>query len=437
MMEIQVPASAQRAMERLKGSGFEAWLVGGCVRDSFRNVAPHDWDLCTDAPAAEVERVFAAERVIETGLKHGTVTILLDGEPLEISTLRGRNLQEDLSHRDFSMNAMAWNPEQGLTDPFGGAESLQKGILRSAGDPDERLKEDPLRLLRALRFCAVMDLKMDPGLEGAMARHCTELKCVASERIRTELEKLLCAGGAVNVLRRYRDIPASVIPQLRPMFDFDQHNRHHCHDLWEHTLHVLEMVSPTPVLRWAALFHDMGKPCCFTVGADGQGHFYGHAAVSVQLADEIMGQLRFDNASRERIALLVREHDTMPECRGKAVRRTLRRLGEDAFWELLELRRADILGQSPESADRLADCDELERMAREILESRPVFSRSELAVNGNDLIAIGFRGAEIREALERLVDAVLCEEVPNTRDALLGYLTYPENGSVGNRQERD
>lgn len=421
-VEISLPQPVRQALLSLKDAGFSAWLVGGCVRDALRGAVPHDWDLATAAAPEQVLAVFRDRRVIETGLRHGTVTVLLDGQALEISTLRGASLEEDLGHRDLTINAMAWSPDSGLTDPFGGAGDLAAGRIRAAGDADARLHEDPLRVLRALRFAAVFWMETGPELKEALLRHRPELNRVAPERIRTELEQLLCAPGAAAALRSYRNVAAVVIPELAPMFDFSQQNRHHCFDLWEHSLHTLEAVPPRPVLRWAALLHDAGKPRCFTRGEDGQGHFYGHPELSARMAEDILCRLRFSRAEREQIVLLVGRHDIPLAPEERCIRRWLSRLGEEAFFQLLALQRADAAAQDPAFAPCPGDFDVLELLARKILADRPALSRADLAVNGNDLLALGLKGPEIRAALEKLLDKVLSGEVPNRREALLAEL---------------
>lgn len=419
---MQVSPAAQQAMTALEHAGFSAWLVGGCVRDALRGVPPHDWDMATNAKPAQLLEVFQGWRVIETGIRHGTVTVLIDATPVEISTLRGETLAEDLARRDFSMNALAWNPVQGLADPYGGAADLAAGRIRAVGSAEERFAEDPLRILRALRFSAKLGMEIEPDLEDAL-NHCREkLNLVSAERIRSELEQLLCAPGAGDVLRRFREIAGVLIPELSPMFDFQQRNSHHCFDLWEHALHTLEAAPPEPVLRWAALFHDLGKPRCFRLGADGQGHFYGHAELGAQMADRILERLRLSRAERERIVLLIRRHDAELVCEEKSVRRALSRLGGEAFFQLLSLKRADALAQGPDCTERLAAYDALEGLAKQILASRPVLSRADLDVNGSDMLALGLKGPEIRDALDLLLEAVLSGKLRNERGALLAYL---------------
>ena len=309
---IRLPAHAARAIEQLEGAGFETWAVGGCVRDSLRGAAPHDWDLCTAARPEQMKAVFAGERVLETGLKHGTLTLLTDGGPLEITTFRadggysdGRHpdavrfvgsVEDDLARRDFTVGAMAWHPARGLCDPYGGLDDLQDGILRAVGDPDARFTEDGLRILRAVRFASQLGFAVEPQTAAAMRRQLARLDCVAAERVREELTRTLCGRFVQRALLSYRDVLAAVLPELVPMFDCAQQNPHHLYDVWEHSVRAVGQVPAVPALRWAMLLHDCGKPACKTIDEKGVGHFYGHPKVSREIAERIVQRLRFSGA---------------------------------------------------------------------------------------------------------------------------------------------
>ena len=336
---LTLPPQVHTALDRLAAAGWEAYVVGGAVRDALRGCAAGDWDITTNAEPAQVERIFAGERLIETGLKHGTVTVLLGGLPLEITTYRvdgdytdhrrpdavrfTRSLREDLLRRDFTMNALAYNPRTGLVDICGGAEDIARGIVRCVGEPDRRFQEDGLRILRALRFASVLGFQITPETAAAIHRNAALLQYLAAERVRSELTKLLCGQNVGAVLREFADVPAVPIPELRPMFGFEQHNPHHDRDVWQHTVAVVAHIPPEPVLRWAALLHDVGKPPCFSRGPDGVGHFYGHAAKSAELADAVLMRLRFDTAGRTRITQLIRYHDLPVPPEPKPVRRLM------------------------------------------------------------------------------------------------------------------
>ena len=433
---IRLPEPVLAALARLEDAGWSAYAVGGCVRDLLRGTEPGDYDIATDAPPEETERVFAAERVIETGLKHGTVTVLLSGMPLEITTFRvdgtysdsrrpdavrfTSSLREDLARRDFTVNAIAFHPAEGIIDPFSGREDLAARMIRCVGDPDARLREDALRILRALRFAAVLGYEIEPATDAALRRNRDLLVKISAERVQIELCKLICGVNARRILMDYPDVLGVVLPEFLPMRGFDQHNVHHIYDVLQHTAVTVEHAPATPALRLAALLHDIGKPDCFTLDEAGVGHFYGHPERSAEIADAILRRLRFDNATRERVVTLVRWHDRPIVQTERAVRRALNQLGPEVFFELLALKRADNLAQSPDYRGRQAEYDALERIAREILERRECFSLRDLAVKGDDLAALGFpKTKRLGETLRYLLDAVIDGEAPNEKDALL------------------
>lgn len=431
-----MPEAIRAALERLEQAGYEAWLVGGCVRDRLMGREIHDYDLTTSATPAEVEAVFTGEKVIETGIAHGTVTVLLHGVPVEITTFRAesgysdhrhpdavsftRSLRDDLARRDFTVNAVAMDARGALCDPFSGQADIRAGILRAVGDPAERFSEDALRILRALRFSSVLGFAIEESTAAAFAQLRGQLAYVSAERIYTELTKLLCGGNVRAVLMNYTDTLGEVLPELLPMRGFDQRNYHHVYDVLEHTARVVEGVPALPHLRWAALFHDAGKPACFTLDAKGVGHFYGHAEVSRTLAEGALRRLKADNATREAADLLIHWHDVPVEPTAPAVRRLLRKLGADGFRDLLALKRADNLAQNPAYQDRLKTYDALEALAEQILAENQAFRLKDLAINGDDLLAMGMApGPAMGALLNRLLDEVVSDRLPNDREALL------------------
>lgn len=450
-----VPAPAREALSRLNAAGFEAYLVGGCVRDALLGREPGDWDLTTSALPEQTEAVFAGERVIETGLKHGTVTVLLDGMPIEITTYRTeagysdhrhpdsvaftRSLEEDLTRRDFTINAMAWRPVdtppirrcappspegEGLVDPFHGKSDLTNKIIRCVGDPYARFNEDALRILRALRFASQLDFEIDPATAAAALELKDTLELVSRERIAVELTKLLCGPAVRRIVTAYWPILAVPLPELAPMAGLDQRSPYHCWDVLEHSAVTAENVPPDRITRWAALLHDAGKPACFTVDETGRGHFYGHAKPGAELARQALTRLKFDKDTVNRVSRLVELHDypidPPNDCPDRAVKKLLGRLGEEDFFRLLELKRADALAHHPDCRSRAAACDRLEALARALLAKEACFSLKDLAVNGSDLLALGVpKGPAVGAALNALLEAVLGGELPNEREALL------------------
>lgn len=436
---FRLPPQVNTALALLEQNGHEAYVVGGAVRDLLRGAEVHDWDIAASALPEQTMAVFSGFPVIGTGLKHGTVTVLLDGMPLEITTYRvdgpysdGRrpdsvaftpSLEEDLARRDFTVNAMAYHPRRGLADPFGGAADLAAGRIRCVGDPDRRFKEDALRILRALRFAAVFGMEIEENSAGAIHRNRALLGRVAAERIFAELTRLLCGPNAGTVLREYPDVLAVPMPEIGPLVGFDQRNPHHCYDAWGHTAAVVQAAPPEPALRWAALFHDLGKPACFTLDADGVGHFHGHAAKSREPAGNIMTRLRFDSATREQVLFLVEHHDDHLQPTEAAVKRAIQRFGVHDLTQLIALFRADALGHSPDSArNRLAVCDALEKLTGRLAGEGDRFTVKDLAVRGGDLLALGYEGPTLGAALDALVDAVVFDGVENKKEVLLDFL---------------
>lgn len=432
---IKLPNQVDRALELLEKAGFEAYIVGGCVRDNIMGKIPSDYDITTSALPEEVEKTFSAYRTLETGMKHGTVTVIIDKMPIEITTYRRegkyldnrhpshveftRSLKEDMARRDFTMNAIAFNHRTGLVDCFGGERDIESRIIRCVGNPDERFKEDALRIMRALRFSSVMGFEIESQTLEAAMNNRELLKNISAERLREELVKLICGSDVRRCLMQSAEILGAVIPELLEMRGFDQKNKHHIYDVLEHTAVAVENIPAEPELRLAALFHDVGKPRCFSVDREGTGHFYNQADIGAELTKDIMSRLKFDNATKETVTELVRLHGVQIENTPKAVKRALNRLSPEMFFNLMKLKRADNLAQNPEYRHRQAYYEELEETAKRIIENEECFSLRDLAIDGNDLIALGFvPGKEMGTILDRLLEAVIMKEVPNEKDIL-------------------
>ncbi len=439
-MKLEISAGARHILQTLAAAGFEAHLVGGCVRDLLRGVTPCDWDICTSARPEETERCFSGRRIIETGLKHGTVTVLVEGEPYEITTYRTEgpysdsrrpdyvrfvpNLTEDLARRDFTMNAIAMDLERNLRDPFGGAADIERGLIRCVGEPGRRFREDGLRVMRALRFAAVFGYGIEEQTARAVHENRAMLGRVAAERINGELRRLLVGRSVGDILRRYPDVFCQFWPQLEPLVGLEQRNPWHCWGGWEHTVRAVEAAPADVTLRLAMLLHDIGKPACKSTDENGVDHFYGHPAVSAQLADEMLRALKFDNKTREQVVLLVERHGAQLPPESRVIRRWLNRLGPEAFFQLLEVKRADGMGQDLEKVkDRLLELDEIRAKAERILAEGQCLTVRDLAVNGRDVTAAGMEpGPEVGRMLRGLLERVLSGELPNERGALLAAL---------------
>ncbi len=442
LAEIELSPQTMFAIEALEHAGHEAWCVGGFVRDALLGRPSADVDIATSASWEEVRQVFESIgcRTHETGVAHGTITVIVDECAFEVTTFRMdgsysdarrpdsvsfvRSIEEDLARRDFTMNALAYHPERGLLDLYGGIEDLQTGTIRAVGDASKRFSEDALRILRACRFASQLGFSIEDDTFAGMMENKMQLLRVSSERITHELEGLVLGAYVHDALMRTADVLAAVIPELVAMQGFEQHTPYHIYDVLEHTAYVVQNTPPYPLVRWAALFHDMGKPAAFFTEADGTGHFYGHAKVSVELARGIMGRLTFSSAFTTRVLTLIAYHDDVVQPTPKSVKRALARLGGDVelFRTLCDLKRGDAKAQAPQCIGRVEMVDELEAVLDGILEADEAFSLKKLAVNGRDLIEAGVpQGPAIGDMLEALLEAVIDEHVSNERDALLEF----------------
>lgn len=437
-MKLPLPSAVTSILSRYEAAGFEAYAVGGCVRDLLRGLDPDDFDLTTNARPADTLSLFSDCRVLETGLKHGTVTLFFEGKSYEITTFRaetdytdgrhpdavsfGVSLNEDLLRRDFTINAMAYAPQCGLIDLFDGREDLEKGVLRCVGEPSRRFSEDALRILRAVRFASRLSFSIEEDTAAAMLALAPRLSLISAERINAELTKALVGDGIEAVLLAYPSLFTQVIPELHSCLHYDQNNPHHRFDLFTHLAKTVAALPQDPILRMAGLLHDIGKPPTQHLDSEGISHFYGHAAVSAEMARDILTRLRFRNIDISRITTLIRYHDGVIEATETAVKRRLHRLGQEIFFDLLALQHADHVAQLGEPSFRAAHNEELFRIANTIMSNSECVSRTSLAINGHDVSATGRRGKEIGEALAVLLDAVLDGRIENEREALLRYL---------------
>ena len=438
---MNIPQGPDEILNRLTAAGFQAYAVGGCVRDSLLGTVPGDWDICTSALPEETEACFSDLRVVETGLKHGTVTVIFQGVPYEITTFRSdgnyldhrrpqqvnfvRTLKEDLLRRDFTINAMAVGLDEEIQDPFGGRQDLTDGIIRCVGDPDTRFTEDALRILRGLRFASRLGFSIAPETAAAMERNKNLLSYVSGERIYKELTGILIGTYAQSVLEQYGGVLAAVLPEIQPSMGFLQRNPFHNRDVWQHTLEALGKSRPDPIVRWALLLHDLGKPDCFTLDDRGIGHFYGHPQRSMELAEQILDRFHGDKKTRDTICLLVRDHDREAPATIKNARRWIARYGRDNVRLLLEVKRCDCLAHvdTPKTRARYNNLMEMTRLIRECLETERCFSVRDLPVKGGDVMALGVpAGPQVGRILEGLLDDVLDGTCPPEREALLERL---------------
>lgn len=436
-MKIQMPEAANYIIQTLMAHGYEAYIVGGCVRDSVLGRTPQDWDITTSATPEQTKALF--RRTIDTGIEHGTVTIMMDHVGYEVTTYRvdGKyedhrrpkevtftaSLLEDLKRRDFTINAMAYNEQEGLVDIFGGAEDLRLGIIRCVGVPQERFDEDALRILRAVRFAAQLDFEIEAKTRQAIREKAEFLRDISAERIQVELTKLITSDHPERIIDAYElGITAIVLPEFDTMMETPQHTVYHKYDVGRHTVAVMQNIDATPVLRWAALLHDSAKPECRTTDEQGVDHFYGHPKAGKAIARRVLRRMKLDNDTIQRVERLVEWHDFGLD--GTVTKKTLRlalnQMGPDLFDDYAKLRRADMLGQSDYMQEKKQqDYRHLLEMYREIREAQECLLIRELKLDGKDLIAMGVQpGPDMGKILNDLLQQVLEEPQLNTKEKL-------------------
>ena len=433
---MKLPGFVLACLDALEKAGYPAYVVGGCVRDACLGLQPHDYDICTAALPEQTETVFAGYPLVLTGKKHGTVGVVTEMGVVEITTFRTEgayrdnrhpdwvkfvsSVEGDLARRDYTVNAMAYSPIRGFADPFGGRADLKNRVLRAVGDPETRFREDSLRILRGVRFAVKYGLEVDPVTEAAMENLARLMDNLARERVFDELCKLLPLVTAED-LCRFAPILAAVIPELKPMIGFDQHSPHHAYDLFTHTAHVTAGVPGDLTLRWAALLHDTGKIPTFTRDETGRGHFYGHAQKSAEIADVVLRRLKAPTALREQAVLLIGQHMTKLTPDKKLLRRRVSRLGWETIESLLILQESDMGSKGTGVPEEMEQFGQLRAILEEIRAEDACLTVKDLAVNGNDLLTLGYQGKAVGEMLNALLEQVLDEALPNERDALLEY----------------
>lgn len=435
-MTMDMPKNVDTAINLLQSAGFEAYAVGGCVRDSLLGKTPNDWDITTSAKPEDMKSVFINFHCIDTGIKHGTVTVVIDGESLEITTFRldgeyednrhpksvtfTSNLGADLGRRDFTVNAMAYSKMTGTVDLFGGENDLKNKIIRCVGDPDRRFNEDALRILRALRFASALDFEIEEKTAQSLLKNRALLGNISEERIAKELLKLVCGKGAKRILTDFAPVLFEILPELQPMYKNSHDNPHHCYDIYEHTLIAVESIDPEPTLRFAMLLHDCGKPAVKNFDENGVAHFYGHQRISAEISAQILAQLKVSNKFRDEILFLVSNHDRWELYENtEKMPRYLSKFGLDGVLNLLKVMRADVLAQSPEYRYRLDQIADAEEIAKNLAAQKPCLSLSELQINGRTLMDIGIpQGRKLGAVLAQLLDEVIDGVTKNTQEAL-------------------
>lgn len=436
---IQLPEKVGRIIGTLQEHGYEAYAVGGCIRDSILGREPEDWDITTSAMPEETKALF--DKTFDTGIQHGTITVLLEKEGFEVTTYRidgkyedsrhpkevtfTRNLREDLLRRDFTINAMAYNETDGLVDIFGGLEDLEAGMIRCVGTAKERFKEDALRILRGVRFAAQLGFDIEEDTRQGMKELAWTLQNISAERIQVELVKMITSKRPEMVREAYElGMTRIVLPEFDQLMTTGQETPHHMYSVGEHTLHAMKNIRADKILRLAMLLHDMGKPALKTVDEAGVAHFKKHALESERIAGNVLRRLKFDNDTIRKVTRLVRCHDLRMPATAKSVRRAMNQIGEELFPYYMEVRRADVLAQSLyQRKEKIDNLDQIEKLYHQIVEDGDCVSLKDLAVTGRDLIASGMKpGKKIGEKLEELLKLVIEDPKLNTKEELLKRL---------------
>jgi tRNA nucleotidyltransferase (CCA-adding enzyme) len=433
---IDIPKDVSYIIKALEKAGFEAYVVGGCVRDAIRGAVPSDWDICTNALPHETMSCFLGHSIIETGLKHGTITLALEGRNFEITTYRidgeysdsrhpgevtfVSNLKEELSRRDFTINAIAYNPSEGIIDYYGGREDIQRRLVRTVGNPDERFSEDALRIMRALRFSSALGYDIEEKTSESILRNKHLLANISRERISEELSKLITGDRTEELLTGFVSVFTEIIPEIEAMVGFDQYNPWHHLDVWQHTAISVSAAPADTYVRLTMLFHDIAKPKCYTE-TDGIGHFYGHPAVSAGMAKDILTRLKYDNKTIDIVTQLTLYHDYEITPRKRVAKKLLSKIGEEQIRRLIEVKRADNIAQEESRLEhRLSVLGEFMEIVEAVIEENECFSLKDLAVSGRDIMSVGVpEGQRVGQVLNQLLEMVINEEIQNEKDKLL------------------
>ncbi len=438
-MRIEIPEKINNIINIYEKNGFEAYCVGGSIRDSVMEIEIGDWDITTSALPEETKKLFEDEKIIETGIKHGTVSIIKDHEAIEVTTFRidgeysdnrhpeqvsfTRNLKEDLRRRDFTVNALAYSHRTGLVDLYGGLSDIENKIIRTVGDAEKRFNEDGLRIMRALRFASTLGFTIEEETKKAIHKQKELLKNISVERISVELIKMLMGNNVFNILTEFSDVFSVIIPEIEPCIDFKQYGKKHAYDVWTHICHTVDTIPQDKILRLTMLLHDSGKVPTHKLNENGDSTFKNHATVGGEISKEILTRLRFDKKTINRVSFLVSNHDFEPPETKIELKKKMKVLTPEDVRTLLIIKKSDRGALSESYRDISKETERVLMWLNEIEENSECVTIGQLKINGNDLIKLGFRNDEIGKKLDFLLDCVIEEKVPNTKQALLSFLS--------------
>jgi len=445
MFTISIPDNVKIIMDRLCECGYESYIVGGCVRDALMSITPNDFDITTNALPQEIIACFPGYLIIETGIKHGTVAIIIEHDKIEITTYRidgdyvdnrhpeqvyfTENIQRDLSRRDFTVNAMAYNDKEGVLDLFGGQDDISNKTIACVGDADKRFGEDGLRILRALRFASVLGFSIEEKTSESIHKNKLLLKNISTERIYTEFVKLLCGVNVERILSDYSDVISVFIPEIEETVGFDQRTPYHCYDVYTHIIKVVAASETDKYIRLAAFFHDIAKPRAFSADETGRGHFYNHPKMSAEMTSKILHRLKAERKTIEKVCELINYHDEDILPIEKGIKRLLSKISFKQAQRLMFLKLADMSAQAPEHQSRRGSVYEVIEMMKKLNDAGTCINLKNLAVSGDDLIELGFsKGPVIGEVLNILLDLVIDEVVRNEKQVLLDIAYKRLNG---------
>lgn len=437
-MFFEIPSQVNTAISLLNSAGYCAYVVGGAVRDLVMGKTPNDWDITTSALPEETKKVFEKYKCVETGIKHGTVLVVFNEMSLEITTFRidgdytdhrrpdnvlfTDKLYNDLSRRDFTVNALAYHPQEGVVDYFGGIDDIKNQVIKCVGEATVRFDEDALRVLRALRFASVLDFEIEVNTQKAIFEKYPLLEFISAERIFAELKKLLCGKNVKNVLLDFEDVMFFIIPELKETKNCTQNHERHIFDVWGHTVACVATVKPEPELRFAMLLHDIGKPMVKSTDDKWVDHFYNHAAISTEIARDILDRLKCSNAFKNEVLALVKNHGLMlHQLSKKTFKKYIAEYGLDTVEKLFEVREADCKGQNPKFLQQCFEENEIgKQILTEILKNESCFSLKDLQINGSDLIDLGYESSpKMGEVLSQILSEVMDNKLPNDKTLLL------------------